>query len=539
MLIADSPSIASSRHSDMLHKVSSSGQIADIDDTPDSPETMTNRMYGAGDRSSAESVFSQETTATSLNTLPPLQSKGPDNGDAHTLEPLLEDDPRSFDLVDPPAADEPDGVYALEKRADLMLSDKHLQGIFDDSKLLMKFTSFLNVHRPQSIPLLIYYLDALKAIRAIRYANAIAEALDPIKDQDFTKNSPSLTNNTSLERKANEAFKVLTEEDLPAYVSYLWIQVVSTSIQRRITGTLAPHLREASEGLAETFCLSDPSRKDNPIVFASEEFARTTQYGMTYAIGRNCRFLQGPQTSPNSVRRIAMACAAGKECNEVFVNYRRDGSPFLNLLMCAPLMDSKGEVRYFIGAQVDVSGLLKGCNELPALARLVEREQDGVSRSNEDRDEFQELTEMFNSAELETVRKYGGKMHKEYVDDSDRESLADRRPRMVLKDNSQELMDDEIERYRESSVPAALKEKINGKLDGVYQHVSGRYMFLKSPVLTSASTFSFDQLHRFEFSSHHHHFVSLAYYNHLFSTVSAALHVCVMISLQHSPKVVV
>lgn len=456
-----------------LHKVSSSGQIADIE-SPRTPDTMTEHAYGPGDRSSAESIFSQETSATSMTNLPPLQTKGPDNSDVHHLEPLLEDDPRSFDLVDPPQEDDESvGVYALESRADLMFSERHLQAIFDDPKLLMKFTSFLNLHRPQSIPLLIYYLDALKAIRAIRYANAIAEALEPISGQDFTRSPPKHTVNSTLEQKAEEAFRSLTAEDLPAYISYVWIQVVSTSIQRRITGTLAPHLREASEGLAETFCLSDPSRKDNPIVFASEEFARTTQYGMTYAIGRNCRFLQGPRTSPDSRRRLAMACAAGKEHNEVFVNYRRDGSPFLNLLMIAPLMDSKGNVRYYIGAQVDVSGLLKGCNGLPALESLVEEQGYGQRQKN-DEDEFQALAEMFNSTELDTVRKYGGRMHKEYVDESDTESLADRRPRVLLKDTSQDIMEETVEKARASSVPAVIKDKINGKLEGVYQHVSKR-----------------------------------------------------------------
>ena len=37
---------------------------------------------------------------------------------------------------------------------------------------------------------------------------------------------------------------------------------------------------------------------------------------------------------------------------------RRDGTPFVNLLMCAPLYDDKGIIRYFIGAQIDVTGLV-------------------------------------------------------------------------------------------------------------------------------------------------------------------------------------
>lgn len=460
-----------------VHKREQSGPQSDPNtSTPTTPETArADDIYGAGNRSSADSVFSQETSATSIHTLPALQTKGADNSDAQQLEPLIEDDPKSWDLVAP--ADEPSGqggYYALEKRAEMLFSYDHLRLIFDDPKLLLKFTGFLNSHRPKSIPILIYYLDALKALRAISYANAIAEALDPIPGFRFTDQNPQTTANQALEEKANKAFEVLVREDLPAYIAHVWVQVVSVSIQRRITGTLAPHLREASEGLAEVFCLTDPSRTDNPIVFASEEFARTTQYGMGYTIGRNCRFLQGPRTSPHSVRRLAEACQAGKELTEVFVNYRRDGSPFMNLLMIAPLMDSRGNIRYYIGAQVDVSGLIKDCSELDGLARLAAREQDPEAAADEEdanrKDEFQELSEMFNGAELQTVTKYGGRMHKEYADESDRDSVHSRR-RLVLQDPSQEILDKQRDSMS-SSVPSTVREKLNGKLEGVYQHVS-------------------------------------------------------------------
>jgi PAS domain-containing protein len=437
--------------------------------------------YGPGARSSAGSVFSQETSATSVHTLPPLQSKSIDHVDFQTLEPVIEDDPSSWDLVGPPPVEVEQGIYALEKRADQLFSSEHLRVIFEDPKLLLKFTGFLNTHRPQSIPILIYYLDALKAIRAIGYANAIAEALEPIQGQGFTNVVAKPTINTALEDKANQAFDVLVQEDLPAYIAHTWIQVVSVSIQRRITGTLAPHLREASEGLAEVFCLTDPSRADDPIVFASEEFTRTTQYGMNYLIGRNCRFLQGPRTNPLSVQRLAIAFAEGKEHTEIFVNYRRDGSPFLNLLMIAPLMDSRGNIRYYIGAQVDVSGLLEDCSEMEGLMKMVEKEQEYENAPEEaeeayHKDEFQELSEMFNGAELDTVRKCGGRMHKEYVDDAEQDPSSGR-PRLLLKDPMQE--DPENESKMPSSVPPTIREKINGKLEGIYSHVSNSTVQLR------------------------------------------------------------
>jgi hypothetical protein len=39
--------------------------------------------------------------------------------------------------------------------------------------------------------------------------------------------------------------------------------------------------------------------------------------------------------------------------------------------MMAPLCDSRGKIRYFIGAQVDVSGLVKECYDLESLKRLA------------------------------------------------------------------------------------------------------------------------------------------------------------------------
>ena len=214
---------------------------------------------------------SYKTNATSYPaSLPALQQKGVDD----QLEPLAEDDidPGSFDLVAPPE----DGLkqFSLDTRSEQLFSTEHLKLIFDDPSLLQCFTSFVNRNRPASMPILIYYLDSIKALKALSYHNAIAEALEPIRGFDFTLTRAKLSTNSELEEKSQLAFDALVREDLPAYIANTYIQTVSLSIQRRITGTLPPHLQEASEGLAEVFCLTDPSRPDNPIVFASEGWFR-------------------------------------------------------------------------------------------------------------------------------------------------------------------------------------------------------------------------------------------------------------------------
>lgn len=97
--------------------------------------------------------------------------------------------------------------------------------------------------------------------------------------------------------------------------------------------------------------ISDPSRPDNPLIFVSEEFERQTGYPPEEALGRNCRFLQGPDTDPQAVQAIRDALAAETEITIDVLNYRKDGTPFWNRLRIRPLFDEHGRCQYFVGAQ--------------------------------------------------------------------------------------------------------------------------------------------------------------------------------------------
>ncbi|KAH7142106.1 hypothetical protein EDB81DRAFT_760934 [Dactylonectria macrodidyma] len=422
------------------------------------------------DTSSISSMHTQ-------TTLPALQTKGGMDHDG--LEPLTEEelDPASFDLVVPAHA--LGKQYTLEAQSDLLFSIKHLEVIFEDPVLLQRFSNFIATSRPDSLPILAYYLDALKALKAIDYANALTSSLTAIDGLPFTADPVTATVNNALRKRADEAFAVMANHDLAAYVTHTYIRTVSITIKRRITDTLPPQLRDLSEGLAEVFCLTDPSRPDNPIVFASEEFHRTTQYGMNFAIGRNCRFLQGPRTNPFSAQRIREKLEAGQEHCETFLNYRRDGSPFVNLLMVAPLFDSRGIVRYHLGAQVDVSGLVKECAGLDSLSRLMQRENPEqylgeaptiqACPDHEDKDEFRDLVSMFNLSELKTVRESGGalhRMHQEDVKQTDAVPANWNKPRLVVWDDStinRRLSDPILQE-------PAINTQYGGRLSGVYQH---------------------------------------------------------------------
>lgn len=97
--------------------------------------------------------------------------------------------------------------------------------------------------------------------------------------------------------------------------------------------------------------ISDPSRPDMPIIFVSEEFEAQTGYPPEETLGRNCRFLQGPETDPKAIEAIRRALAAETEITIDILNYRKDGSPFWNRLRIRPLFDDRGRLQYFVGAQ--------------------------------------------------------------------------------------------------------------------------------------------------------------------------------------------
>lgn len=79
--------------------------------------------------------------------------------------------------------------------------------------------------------------------------------------------------------------------------------------------------------------------------------------------------------------------------------------------MCVPLRDQYGKVRYFLGAQLDITGLVVECTELDSLQKLVEHQTAKVGNDGNaatvtgahQQDAFEQLSETFNPRELETL----------------------------------------------------------------------------------------------------------------------------------------
>jgi PAS domain S-box-containing protein len=126
----------------------------------------------------------------------------------------------------------------------------------------------------------------------------------------------------------------------------------------------AQHIVQAVDEAPVGVTLSDPSLPDNPIVYANEGYADLTGYEMGAVLGRNCRFLQGPETDEQPVAEMRAAIDSEEPVTVELLNYRENGTPFWNRVTIAPLYED-GTLAYFMGFQEDVTER----KEAEALAR--------------------------------------------------------------------------------------------------------------------------------------------------------------------------
>ena len=119
----------------------------------------------------------------------------------------------------------------------------------------------------------------------------------------------------------------------------------STLSQAELRALLEADEREMS------VVFSDPFQPDNPMIYVSDEFETQTGYSQEDAIGKNCRILQGPGTGQHAIEAIRQGLKAETRFTIDILNYRKDGTAFVNRLRIRPIYDPSGLLMFFAGAQ--------------------------------------------------------------------------------------------------------------------------------------------------------------------------------------------
>ncbi|WP_435100368.1 PAS domain S-box protein [Halorubrum sp. N11] len=118
--------------------------------------------------------------------------------------------------------------------------------------------------------------------------------------------------------------------------------------------------------------ITDPQQEDNPIEYVNKGFTDITGYEKDDALGRNPRFLQGPETDPEEISKLREAIAAGEPVTVELKNYRKDESEYWNRLSVTPVTDADGTLSKFIGIQQDVTGRRQRTRSLAEQNRKLE-----------------------------------------------------------------------------------------------------------------------------------------------------------------------
>lgn len=127
--------------------------------------------------------------------------------------------------------------------------------------------------------------------------------------------------------------------------------------------------------------VSNPRQADNPIVACNDAFTVLTGFAREEILGRNCRFLAGPATEPWLTETLRTGIRLRQPVMVEILNYRKDGEPFRNAVMVAPVFDAAGEAKYFIGSQVELAGDIPRAGDQrrqaahDAMARLTPRQR--------------------------------------------------------------------------------------------------------------------------------------------------------------------
>jgi PAS domain S-box-containing protein len=109
----------------------------------------------------------------------------------------------------------------------------------------------------------------------------------------------------------------------------------------------------------EGILIVDAKQEDMPVIYANYGFSKITGYAAADVIGKNPRFLKGPETDSKTSNLIRECIKTKKNGTANILNYKKDGSVFWNHFSITPIMDEANNVTHWIGIQRDITPIMQ------------------------------------------------------------------------------------------------------------------------------------------------------------------------------------
>ena len=113
-------------------------------------------------------------------------------------------------------------------------------------------------------------------------------------------------------------------------------------------------MEQASIALTISSCAVE----DQPLIFVNQAFCNLSGYDADEIVGQNCRFLQKDlreQEARFRMRRFITGESTKRQLRCSLVNFRRDGTPFVNLVYLSQIAAEDGRTRYIFASQFDAT----------------------------------------------------------------------------------------------------------------------------------------------------------------------------------------
>jgi PAS domain S-box-containing protein len=156
---------------------------------------------------------------------------------------------------------------------------------------------------------------------------------------------------------------VATLSDLTPILSFALDHFAEEEVRRRDEVALRLQdrvIRSISQGIVVTDAVAGAYH----VVYASPSFETLTGYSVDESVGRDCRFLEGPESDPKTIRDFDGAFKLGESHSAQILHYRKDGTTFWSDLSISPVTDDLGVVTNFVMIHTDVSDRRELQNQL-------------------------------------------------------------------------------------------------------------------------------------------------------------------------------